>query len=142
MSISSVSDADSLWIETRAMTGGSRNQAEFSDELGQFFEHLGSLPREIEIEFRGTVYSDRPVNTRKTDPPVEQPIVLLYLPPGFDYSNKVIHFEKQSSSSGTTPQFELEVASLGSDTAGSWKDSSQNSGVTSKTAGGREYGYY
>lgn len=137
-----VGNADNLWIETREMTGGARNQVEFSENLSPFFSYSGSLPGEIDIRFRGNLYNGRPVSSRTTDPPYEVPICLVYLPTGFDYAHKVIHFEKLSSDSTTTPRVELKVASSGDDIIDDWRESSRRSGVIGETNGGREYGYY
>jgi hypothetical protein len=136
-----IGNADNLWIETREMTGGARNQVEFSENLSPFFSYSGSLPEEIEIRFEGNLYTERPVSSRTTDPPYDVPICLVYLPTGFDYSHKFIHFEKIPTDY-FAPRIELKMASSGDDIIDRWRDSSRKSGVIGETNGGREYGYY
>lgn len=137
-----IRNADSLWIETEKMTGGSKNQLEFSENLSPFFSYSGSLPGEIDINFKGSLYSGRPVSSRTTDPPYEVPMCLVYLPTGFDYAHKIIHFEKLSSNPATTPQVELKVASHGDNIIDDWRESSRRMGEIGETNGDREYGYY
>lgn len=136
-----IGSADHLWIETREMTGGARNQVEFSENLSPFFSYSGSLPDEIEIEFKGSLYTDRPVSSRTTDPPYDVPMCLVYLPTGFDYAHKLIHFKKIQTEY-FAPRMELKVASPGDGIINDWRESSRKGGVIGETNGGREYGYY
>lgn len=136
------SEGECMWIETREMTGGSRNQVEFNEELSAFFSDSGVLPGDVDIEFQGQLYSGRPLNTRTTDPPFGVSICLIYLPTGFDYTHKVVHFEKLPSDSATTPRVRLTVAEPGDMEVERWRARSRDAGVIGETAGGREYGYY
>lgn len=140
--VSYASDASNLWIETREMTGGSRNQVEFNEQLSGFFSDSGTLPGSVDIEFQGSAHTDRPLNTRTTDPPYGVSICLLYLPTGHDYQHQVIHLEKRDSSGSGHPVFELTVAEPGDDVVDEWRNQARNRGVLDKTSGGREYGYY
>lgn len=139
--VTSIGDADNLWIETREMTGGARNQVEFSTALSPFFSYSGSLPDEVEIRFKRDLHTDRPVRSRTTDPPYEVPICLVYLPTDVDYAHKYIHFEKVDTEY-FAPRLKLKMASPGDSIIDEWRESSRKSGVTDETNGGREYGYY
>ncbi|MFC6838427.1 phospholipase D family protein [Halomarina ordinaria] len=136
------SDAQCLWIETEKMTGGSRNQLEFNEELSRFFTRPSDDTNRIIIDFNGRVYDERPVNTRITDPPFGVRIRKLGLPTGFNYREKVIHLEKVLTDPGEKPRYRLTVRERGDKDVAEWKRLSEESGIVDETGGGRAYGYY
>jgi HKD family nuclease len=138
-SVNHVSEADCFYIETRAMTGGSRNQIELSEELSPFIEEEGG---EITIIYEGTTHTGRPVNPRITDPPFGMNITTVYLPTGPDYTNSYIHLEKLSYDPGEEPRYELTVADPSDDLVDEWKEEASTNGVSGQTGGGREFGFY
>lgn len=124
------------------MTGGSRNQVEFNEELSGFFAESGTLPGSVDIKFQGATDRDRPLNTRTTDPPFGVSICLLYLPTGFDYTHKVIHLHRRSEDTSSGPVYELSVASTSDDEFEDLKANARERGMLGETVGGREYGDY
>jgi len=139
VTVNHASEADHLYIETWAMTGGSGNQIEFNTELSPFID---TRYGQITIILNGATHTDCSVSPRTTDPPFGQEITPLYLPTGNDYTHSVLHFEKLSSSPSGQPQYELTVADPGDDIIDEWRQRAERDGVKSQTGGGREYGYY
>lgn len=138
-SVNHASEADCFYIETRAMTGGSRNQIELSEELSPFIEDRHG---EITIVFEGTTHTGCSVSPRVTDPPFGMNITPVYLPTGHDYTDSFVHLEKLPYDPGQEPRYELTVADPGDDIVDGWSERAATSGVRDHTGGGREYGYY
>ena len=138
-SVNHASEADCFYIETRAMTGGSRNQIELSEETSPFIEEERG---EITIIFGGTTHTGCSVSPRVTDPPFGMNITPVYLPTGHDYTDSYIHLEKLSFNSGQEPKYELTVADPGDEIVAEWSEKAATDGVRDHTGGGREYGYY
>jgi HKD family nuclease len=65
-SVPQISAASTLWIESGAMSGGSRNQVEFSRELTAFFgpPHTGS--QLLRVRADGQEWNDRPLSHKTT----------------------------------------------------------------------------
>jgi HKD family nuclease len=136
------SDGRCLWIETEEMTGGSRNQMEFSDELSGFFTRPSDDTDQVIIKFGGSVHDDRPLNIRTTDPPYGVQICKLGLPTGYNYRNKVVHLQKVLANPSEKPKYKLSVRNKSHTDVDEWKQLSRNNGVLGETGGGREFGYY
>jgi len=138
-SVNHASEATCLYIETRAMTGGSRNQIELSEELSPFIEDRYG---EITIVYNGSTHTGCSVSPRVTDPPFGMNITPVYLPTGYDYTDSCIHLEKLPFDANEEPRYELTVADPGDDIVNQWRMRAGTQGVRDQTGGGREYGYY
>jgi len=138
-SVNHASEADCFYIETRAMTGGSRNQIELSEELSPFIEDRHG---EITIVLGGTTHTGCSVSPRVTDPPFGMNITPVYLPTGHDYTDSYVHLEKLPYDPGQEPRYELTVANPSDDIVDEWRERTATNGVMDHTGGGREYGYY
>jgi len=85
-----------LWIAAGAMSGGSRNQVEFSRDLAGFFGPTTTATRYLRIRINGTEWDDRPLAYKVTTFGVD--IWRLSLPTentgGFAYPHTVIRFRR------------------------------------------------
>ena len=133
-----------LWIEAGDMSGGSRNQIEFDEDLAGFFEV--DLPRvgssvELAIDVTGRKWHDCGLAAKMTTFGVT--IYRLNLPTaakgGFDYPGTVLKF---APSGGR--YFRVHVADHGSADHLAWRAASVADGTLSVTggAGGREFGFF
>lgn len=138
-SVNHASEAECLFIETRAMTGGSRNQIELSEELSPFIEDRYG---EITIEFDGVTHTGCSVSPRVTDPPFGMNITPVYLPTGYDYTYSYVHLEKLPFGAGEEPIYGLTVADPSDNIVDQWRERADTQGHRDQTGGGREYGYY
>jgi hypothetical protein len=126
-----------LWIEAGKMSGGVRNQVEFSEGLAPFFGAVERRTHCPPIRFDGRVWRDRPLSYKKTTFSVD--IWRLSLPTKVvDYADRVLRFRRLSDARGVV--FELQVADFGSAAARRWKRASESHGHVGVTGGGREYG--
>jgi len=136
-----IKNAAVLWIEAGAMSGGSRNQVEFSRDLVEFFGNVQSEQRLLALRVGAQHWDDRPLSPKVTTFGVE--IWRLSLPTftsgGFEYPGKVIRFRR---SAGNRPEFLLDVADLGSRTAREWRARANRAGYISVTSGKRAFGFY
>lgn len=137
--------ASSLWIEAGAMSGGARNQIEFSRELAWFFGKPARKKRQVDISAEGQEIRGRPLTPKRTTFGVD--IWRLGLPTGYDYAGKVVFLKRLISASGKNPRFELLIEDRGSATAKKWFDLASRLGTVGATHGtqerrARDYGCY
>lgn len=134
--LAEVSVGAGLWIEAGAMSGGSRNQVEFNEELAPFFGPPSYGRRILSIEIQGEVWADRPLTHKVTTFGVH--IWRLSLPPGFDYAHRVIRFSRVNE--GEERIFEVVVTDPGGTECRRWMSESRARGVLGQTSGGRMFG--
>jgi hypothetical protein len=129
-----------LWIEAGAMSGGARNQIEFSQDLVPFFGAVEQARRYLRIRVGRRMWGDRPLSYKVTSFGVR--IWRLSLPTGIDYGGRVIRFERSEDEDGLV--FDLQVADSGSAKFRRWRRDSEVRGHVGVTGGGgrggREYG--
>jgi hypothetical protein len=129
----------SLWIEAGAMSGGSRNQIEFSEDLVPFFGPVEEGRRDLRIRIDRRLWTDRPLSFKVTTLGVK--IWRLSLPTGEDYVDRVIRFERSQDTEGLV--FDVQVAGASSAKYRRWRRDSEAAGhlgLTGGRRGGREYG--
>lgn len=124
------------------MSGGSRNQVEFSGELAPFFGDPEKGSRTLLIRDRGKTWADRPLSYKQTTFGVD--IWRLSLPTRaqgahHDYPGKVIYL-KRSEKNGTQA-FELDVAVPGTLRQRRWYLASNRGGYVGVTSGNRKFGF-
>lgn len=131
-----------LWIEAGAMSGGSRNQIEFSDDLVGFFTTsppaVGATETiNISVTRR---WQECVLAAKRTSFGV--PIWRLSLPTaergGEHYSGMVIRFER--SGPAGSKYFEVSVAEPASTEATAWETATADTGTNGSTSGNRRYG--
>ena len=140
-----MADWDSLWIEAGEMSGGSRNQVEFDQDLASFFASdlpaIGSR-NDLMID-AGKSWLECSFAAKKTSFGVL--IYRLSLPTvargGRDYQGQVLRFTR-SGPSGSR-YFRVDVVPDGSPEHLGWRESSAGNGTLGRSAGpgGREFGY-
>jgi hypothetical protein len=137
-----LSSAPVLWIEAGAMSGGLRNQVEFSEELAAFFGDVVPNRRHLHVEANGRTWTDRPLSPKTTTFGVR--IWRFSLPTenagGFRYPGTIICFRKIWRDSQLI--LGLDVASPGDPKAGRWRMQAQRRGHIGQTGGRRVYGFY
>jgi hypothetical protein len=131
--------ATTLWIESGKMSGGSRNQVEFSTELASFFVSPPTNKSvQLTIRHKGGVWDDRPLSPKTTTLGVE--IFRLSLPSssngGPEYPGKIIRFDRLPG----VRRFRLDVAEMGSTKASRWGKLTHEMGLVHQTGGGRMFG--
>lgn len=133
---------NSLWIEAGDMSGGSRNQIEFDEDLAAFFGVTlppigGSV--ELLIDVGTQKWHECGLAGKKTTFGVK--IYRLNLPTaakgGFDYPGTIVKFAPAGGR-----YFKLEVVEEGSTEHETWRGISESNGSLGRTAGpeGREFG--
>jgi hypothetical protein len=132
-----------LWIEAGDMSGGSRNQIEFDEDLGRFFgiqlPAVGASTQ-LSIDVTGKRWHECSLAAKKTTYGVI--IYRLNLPTatngGFDYPGTVLKFVPAGGR-----YFRVIVAEQGSADHQAWRAEASNNGTIARTggAGGREFGY-
>lgn len=145
-SLENLAAATTLWIESGAMSGGSRNQVEFNQELAGFFGQISNQSTMLRIAARRQMWDDRPITPKTTTFNVA--IWRLSLPTetagGFEYPGKVIRFRRRRDRKGTF--FELDVAELDSSRYSRWRSTAQRGGYvglsSGRGAGRRAFGFY
>jgi hypothetical protein len=134
--------ASTLWIEAGAMSGGARNQVEFSEDLAPFFGPPEFGRREIRVRFQGKISNDRPLSHKMTTLGVN--IWRLSLPSraatGVDYRHQRLLLRRSEDAGGLL--FTLAVADPASATAKRWVALTQTRGYLGLTGGGRDYGLF
>lgn len=133
--------AGTLWIEAGAMSGGSRNQVEFSSELASYFGPTNHTRRLLRIHSNGEEWNDRPLSYKVTTFGVE--IWRLSLPTkdtgGFDYPGRVIRFRRSKDRRGQ--YFDIAVADPGRPRHERWRSIAHRFGHLGMTSGQRTYGF-
>lgn len=141
-SLENLTAATTLWIESGAMSGGSRNQVEFNRELAGFFGQISETSRELRITAHGQMWDDRAMTPKTTTFGVD--IWRLSLPTeasgGFEYPGKVLRFKRRKDKQGTF--FELDVAELGSPKYARWRSKAHGSGYVGLSSGKRAFGFH
>lgn len=139
----SIEQATYFWVEAGDMSGGSRNQMEFTDEMALFFDEKSRASEQVFIAFdketkayctfsnRGQDY-DQWVNKWRLS-------LITKAKGGVDYAGRVVGFEKRKI--GQAFVYVITVANVGSDTHEKWRSSSVYVGATAG-AEGRAYGYF
>jgi hypothetical protein len=140
-SLPDLRDAETLWIDAGAMSGGSRNQVEFNEELAEFFGSVTRTTRLLRIRANGNEWDDRPLAHKVTTFGVH--IWRLSLPTlstgGFDYPGSVIRFQKTNDSVGV--YFIVTTAPAGSARAARWRALAHRRGYVGVTSGQRSFGF-
>ena len=140
-SLENLTAATTLWIESGAMSGGSRNQVEFNRELAGFFGQVSEQSRRIRIFAKGQMWDDRPISPKTTSFGVA--IWRLGLPTeakgGFEYPGKVLRFRRRRDQNGLF--LELDVAELNSSRYVRWRGKAQREGYVGLSSGKRAFGF-
>lgn len=140
-SLCRLQDARTLWIEAGAMSGGSRNQVEFNQELAAFFGPVKRRRRLLRIRSAGREWTDRPLSHKVTTFGVE--IWRLSLPTegtgGFTYPGKIIRFRKLEDSNGVL--FQIDLADASDRRSALWRTTASRFGYLGMTSGQRAYGF-
>lgn len=132
-----------LWIESGDMSGGSRNQIEFDEDLAAFFgialPPVGSAI-ELAVDVTGGEWHDCGLAAKRTT--FDVTIYRLNLPTaakgGFDYPGTVLKFVPHGGR-----YFRVHVAQAGSEEHRKWRADSEAAGTLAVTGGsaGREFGF-
>lgn len=139
----SIEQATYFWVEAGDMSGGSRNQMEFTDEMALFFDEKSRSSEQVFVAFdkekkafctfsnRGQDY-DQWVNKWRLS-------LITKAKGGVDYAGRVVGFEKRKV--GQSFAYVITVADIGSDLHQKWRSNSTYVGSTAG-AEGRAYGYF
>ena len=138
-------NAETLWIETGAMQGGSRNQLELTDDIARYFGDQAREDEIIVIQMVPGVQHVRPFVYRGDDYGHYTERWRLCLPTaqmgGPEYPDRVVRFDRLTVGGATV--FQLTVADRNSAVHNAWRGSSAPpNGDTDTTFGGREYGWW
>lgn len=135
---------DSLWIETGEMSGGSRNQIEFDEELASFF--AGTLPatgasETLALSINGGRWQDCELTAKVTTFDVRiYRLGLVTAAQGGDvYPGRVVRFERAQGR-----YFNVHVVDINSSSHIDWRSQSAANSTLSRTSGpdGREFGFF
>lgn len=132
-----------FWCEAGNLSGGSRNQIEFTDETVRFFDEASRKAGRVFIAYNSKVKGYCPLTNRAQDYGQWTDIWRLGLitaaKGGVDYQNKVIGFERRIV--GKNFVYVISVVDPGSAEHQEWV---RNSGAVGRTFGtdGREFGYF
>lgn len=139
----SINSAINLWLEAGEMSGGSRNQIEFSEDLVNFFDSASLGAGKIFIAYDSKTKANCPISERGTDYGQRVNIWRLGLitedKGGQSYPGRIIHFEKKLI--GKKYVYLIRVYDLNSSEHVSLVAQSKYTGVTGGTSG-RAYGYW
>jgi len=139
----SIETATHLWFEAGDMSGGSRNQIEFSEELVRFFDDDSRAAEQVFVAYDKTIKAFCPLTNRGQDYGQWTNIWRLGLitkaKGGVDYQGRVICLEKRKI--GQKYVYVITVTDLNST---SHKDWISKSTYVSTTGGaeGRAFGYF
>lgn len=138
-----ISSSQNLWVEAGDMSGGSRNQIEFSDELVRFFDKDSRDAGKVFIAYDSKIKAYCPLADRGTDYGQRVNIWRLGLitedKGGQKYSGRVIHLEKKLL--GKKHVYLISVHDVGSTEHQSLISKSTITGTTGGLAG-RRYGLW
>ncbi len=122
------------------MSGGSRNQVEFAEDLAGYFGQAVYSQKIVTIQTPDKTFNGCTFTPKTTTFGVE--IWRLSLPTeaksGFSYPGSIIHFTRTVSPTF----FRLLVAPPGSEQATQWEMSALSNGSISQTSGSRRFGIY
>lgn len=139
----SIDKATHLWFEAGEMSGGSRNQIEFSDDLIQFFDSNSRATEQVFVAYDKTTKGYCALTNRSQDYGQWTNIWRLGLitkdKGGVDYQGRVICLEKRPI--GKEYVYVIEVTDKDSATHKIWIAKSTHVGTTGGTMG-RAFGYY
>lgn len=139
----SLNTATYLWFEAGDMSGGSRNQIEFSDDLANFFDEEARSSEKVFIAYDKETKAFCPFTNRAQSYGQWTNIWRLGLitkaKGGADYQGRVICLEKRKI--GKLYVYVISVADLNSEKHNEWVAKSVAKGVTGG-AEGRAYGYF
>ncbi|AML51541.1 hypothetical protein [Falsihalocynthiibacter arcticus] len=138
-----ISSAHNLWLEAGDMSGGSRNQIEFSDDLIRFFDADSLQSGKVFIAYDSKVKAYCPLADRGTEYGQRVNIWRLGLitedKGGQKYPGRVIHLEKKLI--GKKYVYLIKVHDCASSDHHSLISKSTSTGLTGGTSG-RRYGYW
>jgi len=138
-----VNAATYLWVEAGDMSGGSRNQIEFSDDLVKFFDDEARSREEVFIAYDKETKAFCPLTNRSQDYGQWTNIWRLGLitkaKGGVDYQGRVIFLERRKI--GRAYVYVISVDDLDSEKHKDWRAKSVVKGVTGG-GDGRAYGYF
>lgn len=141
-SLAQLRSSKTLWIEAGAMSGGSRNQVEFSRDLAAFFGRVTHGTRLLRIKAKGKEWDDRPLAHKVTTFGVD--IWRLSLPTvsggGFEYPGTVIRIDRTMDRDGE--YFEVSVAEPSDRGAARWHATAHRHGYVGVTSGHRSFGFF
>lgn len=141
-SIRQIDAASFLWIESGAMSGGSRNQVEFADDLARYFGPVVKSTRNLAVAVGRETWTDRPLSYKITTFGVE--IWRLSLPTeyqcGLAYPGRVIQFKREQEAADSV--FRIDVADLESNKHRLWRRNANRHGHLGSTSGQRAFGFY
>ena len=139
-SLAQLETAEGFWIEAGAMSGGSRNQVEFSEDLASFFGPPATKSRKLKILYGKLSRNDRPLSPKVTT--FNVPIWRLSLPTatqgGPIYPGNIICFERVPAESG----YRIMVAPPDSSLARRWHRKAKQTGYLGRTNGNRAFGLF
>lgn len=139
----SIEGAVHLWIEAGDMSGGSRNQIEFSEELVAFFDRKSVAAGQVFIAYDKTIKAYCPLANRGQDYGQWANIWRLGLitkaKGGVDYPGRVICLEKRAI--GKSYVYVIAVTDADSTQHKEWLAKSIHVGTTGGSEG-RAYGYF
>ena len=139
-----IGDAQYLWIDAGAMSGGPRHQTEFADDVAEFFDDDTRQMELINIRLPDGSIHVRPFTYRGEEHHWTE-IWRISLPTaamgGPDYQHRVIRFSKVYLGRGVL--YDVEAADVGSSEALAWEDETSTNGTVGQTGSGagRRYGW-
>lgn len=139
----SIETANSFWLEAGDMSGGSRNQIEFTDDLVKFFDEKSRSSGEVFLWYDKDVKSVCSLANRGQD--YDQWTnkwrlgLITKAKGGVEYQGRVICFEKRKV--GQTFAYVTKVADRDSPLHKEWQAKSSFVGATFGPEG-RPYGYF
>ena len=139
----SIEDATFFWLEAGDMSGGSRNQIEFTDDLVIFFDEKSRSSAQVFIAYDSKTKSQCPLTNRGQD--YDQWTnkwrlgLITKAKGGVDYQGRVICFERKKV--GQNFAYLITVTDKDSELHQEWKAKSVHIGATFGPEG-RPYGYF
>jgi hypothetical protein len=136
-----IADADHLWMEIGAASGGSRHQIEFPEALARYFGRPRRETVTLTLRYGTAERSDRTLAHKQTSFGVDiwRLSMLTAHQGGPTYQGRVVQFAREG-----LRVFRIHVADVGSAEAQGWKRMANDYGQLGRTGGGqsRAYGYY
>lgn len=139
----SIETATHLWFEAGDLSGGSRNQVEFSDDLVTFFDDASRAEGQVFIAYDKTVKAFCPLTNRAQAYGQWTNIWRLGLitkaKGGADYQGRIVCLEKRKL--GQKFVYIITVTDPNTTTHNDWIARSTHTGMTGGTEG-RAFGYF